>query len=177
MRHAALTLLPLLALGVGSAWGAQSGTGGMFIAGGGSYFNKEARDITQNDWGIWGALGVSDAKQYGIAGAPSVEIDYRQASGSGNRQKNLMFSYTERMMLSASEGLYLGMGFGSTWGQVKITNPEEIATSSTKWGLGAKAVLGMSLRGTMALEAGYLYTQKIAGFRTDGMVGGLVIHF
>ncbi len=176
MRHAALSLIALVTFGSGSAWGAQS-TGGMFLAGGGSYFNKASRDVTQNDWGVWAALGVSDAKQFGMVGAPSVEIDVRQAAGAGNRLQSVMFSYTERVPLSSSEGIYLGAGFGSTWGQVKITSPESAATSSSRWGVGAKAVLGLSMRGSMAMEAGYLYTQEIAGFRTDGMVGGLVIHF
>ncbi len=144
------------------------------------FVDRDSRRLIQGDDGYdfksdhgWkGVLGLS-APERALFGYPWVDFDWSRTTGGGNRIDSVGVYYLERVPLGQT--LYLGGGIGSVYENVRIETPTG-KRRDDEWTLGAKAVVGLVVYGSLYVEGSFQYNLgKTLGVETDlyGIVAGL----
>jgi len=145
----------------------------MILAGACMLADGGSKDLT-DDYGYRGTLAML-AYESGIAGLPWIDFDWNRVTGQGNRVDAAGVLYTERIPLSQS--VYLGVGLGSFYNNVRIVQADGSTLRDDKWTIGGKALIGISLGSTVVIEGGYYYSGEIAGIDTKAYGLSLGLRF
>jgi hypothetical protein len=160
--------LPLLVAFCGLA-GLSAGESPFSIAGGFCFPSSQAKGLT-SDRGFHAAAGIQDP-QPAIIGLPSLDFDWSRVSGQGNRIDLYSVCYSERAY--PTQSFYFGLGVGSFYSRILLADPD--STTTQKWRLGSRGMLGLVLNPTMYVELSYFYTGSVNGIdvNTTSMCLGL----
>lgn len=104
------------------------------------------------------SLGFS-APERAFVGYPWFDIDWAHDEEGDNRFDTVTVFYVERVDIWR---MWVGGGVGTVYNNVKVG-----ASRDEEWGFGAKAVVGITIGGPLAVEAAYTYADTTNGQKMD----------
>jgi len=164
---------PILLMACATAGADAGGRPPIYIAVGLDYLDQESRTLT-GDRAPHLALGWSDNTP-ALFGIPSIDLDWGHAAGNGNSIDTIGLCYCERAQLTST--LYFGLGIGTFYNRVKLTDPYGATSVSDGFRPGGRAMLGYLLSSTIFIEGTYFYSGTVAGVNTNAVAVCLGLWF
>lgn len=109
---------------------------------------------------------------------PSLDVDYFQFNGNGQRAEGFLFTYVERVMLQnvelggpTSRGPYLGAGLGVAF----LFGRTAASANLDEYRANILGLVGYQFTEQFSFEASYRFSGSLGGVRTDSL--GLMLGY